>query len=75
MLRTLCAAHENRHFHVVADSAYGGQNVLAKLPGNCDGQACGSTFWRWPRAAKVPESWPDSSNTRSPWRLENDAVG
>lgn len=36
MLRILCAAHENRRFHVVADSAYGGQNVLAKLPGNCD---------------------------------------
>jgi hypothetical protein len=36
MLRVLCAAHENRRFHVVADSAYGGQNVLAKLPGNCD---------------------------------------
>jgi hypothetical protein len=25
-----------RRFHVVADSAYGGQNVLARLPGNCD---------------------------------------
>ena len=36
MLRILCAAHENRRFHVVADSAYGGQNVRAKLPGNCD---------------------------------------
>ena len=36
MLRILCAAHESRRFHVVADSAYGGQNVLAKLPGNCD---------------------------------------
>jgi len=36
MLHILCAAHENRRFHVVADSAYGGQNVLAKLPGNCD---------------------------------------
>jgi hypothetical protein len=36
MLRILCAAQENRCFHVVADSAYGGQNVLAKLPGNCD---------------------------------------
>lgn len=36
MLRILCVAHENRHFHVVADSAYGGQNVLANLPNNCD---------------------------------------
>jgi len=36
MLRILCSAHENRRFHVVADSACGGQNVLAKLPGNCD---------------------------------------
>jgi len=36
MLRILCSARENRRFHVVADSAYGGQNVLARLPGNCD---------------------------------------
>lgn len=36
MLRLLCSTHENRRFHVVADSAYGGQNVLARLPGNCD---------------------------------------
>jgi len=36
MLRILRAAHENRRFHGVADSASGGQNVLAKLPDNCD---------------------------------------
>jgi hypothetical protein len=36
MLHMLCRSYENRRFHVVADSAYGGQNVLAKLPGNCD---------------------------------------
>ena len=35
LLRVLCSARENRRVHVVADSAYGGQNVLAKLPGNC----------------------------------------
>lgn len=36
MLHMLCSAHENIRFHVVADSAYGGQNVLARLPANCD---------------------------------------
>ena len=36
MLRMLCASHENRRFHVVADNAYGGRNVLARLPVNCD---------------------------------------
>ena len=36
MLAVLCKRHENRRFHVVADSAYGGQSVLGKLPGNCD---------------------------------------
>ena len=36
MLHVLCGSHENRRFHVVADSAYGGQNVLANLPDNCD---------------------------------------
>ncbi len=36
MLYTLCRAHENRRFHVVADSTYGGQSVLGDLPPNCD---------------------------------------
>lgn len=36
MLYTLCRACENRHFHVVADSTYGGQSVLGDLPPNCD---------------------------------------
>jgi len=36
MLAKLCKAHENRRFHVVADSAYGGQSVLTHLPENCD---------------------------------------
>ena len=36
MLHTLCRAYQNRHFHVVADSTYGGQSVLGELPGNCD---------------------------------------
>ena len=36
MLQWLCNAHENRRFHVVGDSAYGGQSVLAHLPANCD---------------------------------------
>jgi len=36
MLRILCRAHENRRFHAVADSAYGGASVLTNLPANCD---------------------------------------
>jgi hypothetical protein len=36
MLYTLCRAYENRRFHVVADSTYGGQSVLGDLPQNCD---------------------------------------
>jgi len=36
MLALLCRRHENRRFHVMADSTYGGQSVLAHLPDNCD---------------------------------------
>jgi hypothetical protein len=36
MLHVLCKAYENRQFHVVADSAYGGKSVYLKLPANCD---------------------------------------
>jgi hypothetical protein len=36
MLRTLCSHRKNKRFHVVADSAYGGQSVLNRLPENCD---------------------------------------
>jgi len=36
MLATLCKHRENQRFHVVADSAYGGQSVLNHLPENCD---------------------------------------
>jgi hypothetical protein len=36
MLGVLCNHHEHRRFHVVADSAYGGQSVLLHLPSNCD---------------------------------------
>ncbi len=36
MLRVLCSHRQNRRFHLVADSAYGGQSVLCKLPSNCD---------------------------------------
>ena len=36
MLYVLCRAYENRRFHVVADSTYGGQSVLGDLPENCD---------------------------------------
>jgi hypothetical protein len=36
MLAILCKRHENRRFHVVGDSTYGGQSVLAHLPANCD---------------------------------------
>jgi len=36
MLRIVCGHRANRHFHVLADSAYGGQSVLNELPKNCD---------------------------------------
>lgn len=36
MLSTLCKHQKHRRFHVVADSAYGGQSVLNHLPANCD---------------------------------------
>jgi SRSO17 transposase len=36
MLHVLCAAHRQRPFHAMADSAYGGQSVLSRLPGNCE---------------------------------------
>jgi hypothetical protein len=36
LLTLLCKARETRRFHLVADSAYGGQSVLLRLPKNCD---------------------------------------
>jgi len=36
MLAMLCRCRELQRFHVVADSAYGGQSVLNHLPENCD---------------------------------------
>jgi hypothetical protein len=36
MLRTLCLHRQERRFHAVADSAYGGQSVLNHLPANCN---------------------------------------
>jgi hypothetical protein len=36
MLAMLCRARKSRRFHVIADSAYGGQSVLNHLPENCD---------------------------------------
>ena len=36
MLAILCKHRELQRFHVVADSAYGGQSVLNHLPKNCD---------------------------------------
>jgi len=36
MLKLLCNHRKNQRFHVVADSAYGGQSVLCFMPTNCD---------------------------------------
>jgi SRSO17 transposase len=36
MLHLLCKSRKHRRFHAIADSAYGGQSVLARLPDNCD---------------------------------------
>jgi len=36
MVGLLCGRYENRHFHLVGDSAYGGQSILGVLPDNCE---------------------------------------
>lgn len=36
MVHLLCKQLKNRRFHLVADSAYGGQNLLRALPDNCE---------------------------------------
>ncbi len=36
MLELLCNHRKTMRFHAVADSAYGGQSVLCRLPTNCD---------------------------------------
>jgi SRSO17 transposase len=36
LLTLLCEHRETQRFHVIADSAYGGQSVLCHLPTNCD---------------------------------------
>jgi hypothetical protein len=36
MLAVLCSQRKNRRILAVADSAYGGQSVLSRLPANCD---------------------------------------
>jgi len=36
MLTLLCQARKSKRFHLIADSAYGGQSVLNHLPVNCD---------------------------------------
>jgi hypothetical protein len=36
MLVKLCHTYENRRFHAIADSAYGGKSVYLNLPANCD---------------------------------------
>lgn len=36
MLELLCNNRKTRRFHAIADSTYGGQSVLCRLPANCD---------------------------------------
>jgi hypothetical protein len=36
LLDVLCAAHPELHFHLIADTTYGGESVLGHLPANCD---------------------------------------
>jgi hypothetical protein len=36
LLQVLCNRFGSMHFHALADSAYGGHNVLSRLPANCD---------------------------------------
>jgi hypothetical protein len=36
MTKLLCERHKTLQFHLVGDSAYGGQSVLGRLPDNCE---------------------------------------
>jgi hypothetical protein len=36
LIHLLCEAHPEQHFHLFADTTYGGESVLAQLPSNCD---------------------------------------
>ncbi len=36
LVQRLCAKHPELHFHVFADTTYGGESVLSHLPVNCD---------------------------------------
>jgi hypothetical protein len=36
LLTVLCKHRENKRFHAIADSTYGGKSVLCRLPANCD---------------------------------------
>jgi DDE superfamily endonuclease len=36
LLHVLCTAHLDLHFHLFADTTYGGESVLGHLPVNCD---------------------------------------
>jgi hypothetical protein len=36
LLHLLCDTHRELHFHLFADSSYGGESVLGHLPSNCD---------------------------------------
>jgi DDE superfamily endonuclease len=36
MGKLLCGRYENRRFHLIGDSAYGGQSILGVVPSNCD---------------------------------------
>jgi len=36
MVERICAAHPDRRFHLTADAAYSGMEMIKKLPPNCD---------------------------------------
>ena len=36
MLKLMCGRFQDRRFHAIGDSAYGGKSVLLELPGNCE---------------------------------------
>lgn len=36
MVQLLCGRYKSRRFHLIGDSAYGGQSILGVLPDNCD---------------------------------------
>jgi len=56
MLEKLCKYRQNKRFHAIVDSAYGGKSVLGRLPANCDLTSrlvCDARLYEAPPARKA----------------------